>query len=138
MNFQNSRRQNLAANFYPANSNNSDAIVIMVHGFISDKISSGRFDYIAKCLNAAGYNAFAFDFSGCGESDDDTLTCAKHIDDLQSAIAFVFSLGYKRLALWGAQPGQPHMLAGLLPRNYYYSSYRTDTYLCCICCSYIC
>ncbi len=44
INFQNSRKLNLAANLYPAD---SDVIVIMAHGFISDKTSSGRFERIA-------------------------------------------------------------------------------------------
>jgi pimeloyl-ACP methyl ester carboxylesterase len=102
INFLNSRKLNLTGILYPAN---SDAIVIMAHGFLSDKTSSGRFDYIALCLNAAGYNILTFDFSGYGESDNDKITCAKQIDDLESAVAYVLSLGYKRLALWGHSLG---------------------------------
>jgi alpha-beta hydrolase superfamily lysophospholipase len=81
--FQNSRKLNLTGTLYK---DNSDTIVVMAHGFIRD---SRRFEYIAQCLNASGYNVFTFDFSGCGESDNDKLTGAKQVDDLQSAIAYV-------------------------------------------------
>ncbi len=97
--FKNSRKLNLAATLYDAD---SDAVVIMAHGFGCE---SGKFDYIAQCLNASGYNVFILDFSGCGESDDDRITCDKQIDDLKSAIAFVQGLGYKQLALWGNSLG---------------------------------
>ena len=97
--FKNSRKLNLSATLYDAD---SDAVVIMAHGFGCE---SGKFDYIAQCLNASGYNVFILDFSGCGESDDDKITCDKQIDDLKSAIAFVQGLGHKRLALWGNSLG---------------------------------
>jgi pimeloyl-ACP methyl ester carboxylesterase len=47
----------------------------------------------------------AFDFSGCGESDNDRITIAKEIDDLQSAISFVKSLDYVNIALHGHSLG---------------------------------
>jgi pimeloyl-ACP methyl ester carboxylesterase len=100
--FQNSRGLRLAGLLYPAN---SDAVIVMAHGFASDKGSSGRFDYIAQCLARAGYNAITFDFSGCGESDDDSLTIAKEVDDLEAAIAHARASGFRRLALWGNSLG---------------------------------
>ncbi|MBU3941755.1 MAG: alpha/beta hydrolase, partial [Nanoarchaeota archaeon] len=55
-----------------------------------------------------GYNILSFDFSGCGESDDDTLTVEKQVDDLNSAIKFVKSKGYQNIGLFG------HSLGGLI------------------------
>ncbi len=46
-----------------------------------------------------------FDFSGCGESDDDSLTVDKQVDDLQSAISYVESKGLKRIGLLGLSLG---------------------------------
>ena len=100
--FKNSRNLTLVGNLYPAV---SDKIIIMCHGFCSDKNSRGRFPRLAKKFNEIGYNAFSFDFSGCGESDNDSLTMAKEVDDLKSAIAFIKSKGFNKIALYGHSLG---------------------------------
>ncbi|MGH9614241.1 MAG: alpha/beta hydrolase [Bryobacteraceae bacterium] len=86
----------------------TDLMVIMAHGFTSDRRSRGRFGRLAHSLVEAGYSSFRFDFAGCGESDDDTLTVAKHVDDLQAALAFVQSEGFRYIALYS------HSLSGLI------------------------
>jgi len=103
--FKNSRNQSLVGHLYTSE---SESIIIMSHGFTGDKSELGRFDKVAESLNQTGYNVFTFDFSGCGESDDDTLTIDKQIDDLKYAIAFVKSKGYKKIGLFG------YSLGGLL------------------------
>ena len=100
--FKNSRSLNLVGNIYPAD---SDKIIILAHGFTSDKSANGRFDRLAEELNKAGFNALAFDFSGCGESDDDTVTVGKEVDDLKSAIAFAEKKGFRKIALLGVSLG---------------------------------
>jgi pimeloyl-ACP methyl ester carboxylesterase len=100
--FRNSRGLRLVGNFFPSD---STAVVIMAHGFTSDKSSRGRFDRIAQSLNEFGYNALAFDFSGCGESDNDSLTTAKQVDDLTAAIAYVKSRNFSPIALLGHSLG---------------------------------
>lgn len=100
--FINSRNLTLIGNFYPSV---SDAIIIMCHGFRSDKNSKGRFPKLAKAFNDLGHHVLTFDFSGCGESDDDSLTMAKQVEDLKSAISYVKSRGYKRIALYGHSLG---------------------------------
>lgn len=80
-------------------------LVVMAHGFASDRRSRGRFPLIAAALAGAGYASLAFDFSGCGESDDDVLTIAGQVDDLRAAIAFAQSLGCERLGLYGHSLG---------------------------------
>lgn len=100
--FKNSRNLTLVGNLYEST---TDSIIIMCHGFMSNKYSRGRFERLAKAFNNSGYNALTFDFSGCGESDDDSLTMDKEADDLKSAISFVKSIGYKEIALYGHSLG---------------------------------
>lgn len=100
--FKNSRNLNIVGNLYPST---SESIIIMCHGFMSDKHSRGRFERLAAAFNKSGHSALNFDFSGCGESDDDILTVEKEVDDLKSAIQFVKSNGYKKIALYGHSLG---------------------------------
>jgi len=110
VNFKNSRDLNLVGKFYSAN---SDKAVIMSHGFTGDKSEWGRFDKIAEALKKANYNVLSFDFSGCGESDDDSITVEKEVDDLKHAIDFIKKRGYKEIGLFG------HSVGGLISlRNY--------------------
>ena len=99
--FRNSRNLSLVGNLYTSN---SKSIIIMCHGFTSDKYSSGRFPKLAAAFNEHGFNVLNFDFSGCGESDD-SLTIEKQLDDLKSAILYVKSKGYKKIALYGHSLG---------------------------------
>lgn len=79
----------------------SDTMIILVHGFTNDKSSDGRFERLMEALNQCGFDAFAFDFSGSGESDDDALTLEHQTDDLSSIIAYVINQSYKNIALFG-------------------------------------
>lgn len=100
--FTNSENLTLVGNLYPSA---SDSIIIMCHGFISNKYSKGRFERLIKTFNKSGFSALAFDFRGCGESDDDSLTADKEVEDLKSAIEFAKSKGYKKIALYGHSLG---------------------------------
>lgn len=100
--FKNSRNQNLVGNLWTSK---SDSVIIMSHALANDKSERGKFDQVAESLNNLGYNVLAFDFSGCGESDDDTLTIGKQVDDLTSAISFSKSLGYNNFGLFGHSIG---------------------------------
>jgi alpha-beta hydrolase superfamily lysophospholipase len=100
--FKNSRTQSLVGHLYRSKSR---AIVIMSHALANDKSERGKFDAVAEKLHLLGYNVLTFDFSGCGESDDDTLTVGKQVDDLQSAIRFSKSLGYLNIGLFGHSLG---------------------------------
>lgn len=84
---------------------NSDKIVIMAHGFTSDKSSQGRFDLVAKALNDNGIDAFAFDFSGCGESDETLMTASKQVEDLKCVIDYIKAKGYDQIGLFGNSLG---------------------------------
>jgi len=100
--FKNSRNQSLVGHLHASK---SKSIVILSHALANDKSERGKLDQVAKKLNDSGYNVLAFDFSGCGESDDDTLTIGKEVDDLKSAILFVKSRGFKNIALFGHSTG---------------------------------
>ncbi|OEH94536.1 alpha/beta hydrolase [Bacillus solimangrovi] len=100
--FANSRNLRLIGNYYSSESN---SIIIMCHGFRNDKSSNGRFDRFARTLNDQGYSVLAFDFSGCGESDDDSLSLYKFVDDLKAVIHFVKSMNYCKIALFGHSLG---------------------------------
>jgi len=96
--FKNSRGLKIVGNLYRVDSH---IIIIMAHGFTNDKSSNGRFDDLAEALNKAGYDVLAIDFSGCGESDDDSITLNNQVDDLNSAIQFALEKGYKKIGLFG-------------------------------------
>jgi pimeloyl-ACP methyl ester carboxylesterase len=56
-----------------------------------------------RLSNTPNCSALASDFSGCGESDDDSLPVAKQVDDLRSAIAR--AQGFQRIGLFGNSLG---------------------------------
>jgi pimeloyl-ACP methyl ester carboxylesterase len=86
----------------------SSRVIIMCHGFMSDKSARGIFDVIAQAFLDANLSVIRFDFSGCGESEDDTITIAKEILDLEAILTYVKSLGYTHIGLFG------HSLGGLI------------------------
>jgi len=100
--FKNSRNLRLVGDFY---SSASKPVIIMCHGFTGDKSESGRFETAAEAFNKNGYNVLNFDFSGSGESDDDSLTVAKQVDDLESAIKYIQNKGMNNIALLGLSLG---------------------------------
>ena len=110
--FKNSRNLKLVGNLYQSN---SKSIIIMCHGFMSNKDSRGRFQKLAIAFNQCGFSALAFDFSGCGESDNDSLTIEKEVDDLKSAILYVKSKGYEKIALYGYSLGTLICLKSYIP-----------------------
>jgi pimeloyl-ACP methyl ester carboxylesterase len=114
--FINPRGITISANFWPAN---KDAVIIMSHGFTGDKSEWGKFDTIAKELHSKGYAVLSYDFSGCGESGDDSITIAKELEDLSTAIRFVKALGYKNVGLFG------HSLGGFISLKSYAPQIKT-------------
>lgn len=100
--FKNSRNLNLIGEFFASD---SKSMIIMAHGFTGDKSEFGRFDKLAESFNKSGFNVLTFDFSGCGESDDDLLSDDKQIDDLNSAIKYAKAKGFKKIGLFGYSLG---------------------------------
>ena len=100
--FKNSRNLNLAGNFSKAD---SDKIIILCHGFTGDKSEWGRFTEAGKALSREGFNVLAFDFSGCGESDDEALNSESFVDDLNCAIKWAKAKEMNRIGLLGLSLG---------------------------------
>jgi pimeloyl-ACP methyl ester carboxylesterase len=100
--FKNSRGLTLVGNFSSAE---SKKIIILVHGFTGDKSEGGKFDKLTDALLEKNFNVLAFDFSGCGESDDDPLTVTKENDDLRCAIEFILQKGLSPIGIMGYSLG---------------------------------
>jgi len=100
--FTNSRGLTLVGHLYPSD---SQSIILLTHGFTGDKSEWGRLDKLAKALNREGYNILTFDFSGSGESDDDSLTVNKWVDDLECAMKYVKEKGLTSIGLFGLSLG---------------------------------
>ncbi len=80
-------------------------LVVLAHGFGSQRRARDRFPTMAQAFATAGYATLAFDFAGSGESDDDVLTVEHEVEDLLAAIAYARSLGHERLGLIGHSLG---------------------------------
>jgi len=100
--FKNSKNKILVGNLYRAD---SDKAIIMAHGLTGDKSSGGRFDKIATALQKDIYNVLSFDFSGCGESEDENISVEKEVNDLNSALQYMKSLGCRTFAFYGHSLG---------------------------------
>ncbi len=106
----------LSAMHYPAN---SDAMIVFSHGFCGDKASNGRFKRIAMALQGIGFDCLAYDFAGCGQSDDEALSLGAQVEDLGAVLDFVRSQGFVRLGLYG------HSLGGMISMRNWADDIRT-------------
>jgi pimeloyl-ACP methyl ester carboxylesterase len=100
--FASAKGLKLAGLWYPGK---SDVAIICAHGFAGEKTSKGRFTRLGEVLSPLGYNVFAFDFSGCGESDDALVTIEQEVEDFRAAIGYARSRGANRIALVGNSLG---------------------------------
>lgn len=79
----NRRNKKLSCEYY---NRDSDYIIISSHGFCSDK----WWWPIKKVIDIEAWpDVFTFDFSGCGESEDEVITIEKQIEDLKDIISYV-------------------------------------------------
>jgi pimeloyl-ACP methyl ester carboxylesterase len=99
---KNNRGFILAANHWFAG---SESIIIMSSGFTGDKSMDGRFDKIAEKFCEAGYGVIAYDYCGCGESDDEILTPENAVNDLRSVVEYAKNRGYSNFGLFGQSYG---------------------------------
>ncbi|MDU0348821.1 alpha/beta hydrolase [Actinomyces sp. MRS3W] len=77
-----------------------EGVVIFAHNFLTDRHGlSDRLDELAERYRAAGLATLQFDFSGLGESDDDVITLAGEVEDLQAVSAWLAKRGYVRQAI---------------------------------------
>ncbi|MDR3666340.1 MAG: alpha/beta hydrolase [Ignavibacteriaceae bacterium] len=99
---KNNRGFIIAANHWFAG---SESIIIMSAGFTGDKSMEGRFDKIAEKFCESGYGVIAYDYCGCGESDDEILMPGNAVQDLYSVIAYAKNRGYSNIGLYGQSYG---------------------------------
>ena len=92
------------------------AVVVFAHGWLSERSSRGRFEYLAGRYRAAGYATVRFDFAGCGDSEDAPVTDAGMIADLRAVLDQVSEWGYRRIALHGHSHGGSVCLRTADPR----------------------
>ncbi len=101
--FSNSRSLSLSGILHIPKKKTSK-LVIIAHGFAANK---DRYRFIKLSNRLIDYNiaAFRFDFGGCGSSENRPITLDYQIDDLQSALKYVQSLGYYNLGVVGESLG---------------------------------
>ena len=99
---KNNRGFIIAANHWFAG---SESIIIMSAGFTGDKSMNGRFEKMAEKFYEAGYGVIAYDYCGCGESDDEILTPENAVQDLLSVITYAKHRGYSNIGLFGQSYG---------------------------------
>ena len=83
-----------------------NALVVLCHGRSSSK-ESRTYLRLEQGLNNLDIATFRFDFFGHGESDGafEDITVSEFVDDILSAIAYVRTNGYQRVALAGSSMG---------------------------------
>ena len=96
---------------------NKRKVIIMCHGFRSNRFSKGRFDRFSEAFSKAGFSVLRFDFSGCGDSENTPLSLKNEVDDLSAAIAFVKSQGFEEIALYGHSLGARVCLEAFQPED---------------------
>lgn len=79
-------------------------VVIYMHGNAGCKLEAEEY---AETLLPQGINLFAFDFSGCGNSEGDWVTLGwKEKRDLETVINYLVGLGtVSKIGLWGRSMG---------------------------------
>lgn len=85
---------------------NLEKIVIMVHGFTSNKNTKSQV-MLSSLLTKEGIHSLRFDLFAHGESEGkfEDLTTSKAVSSILSAIDFVKKKGYKKIALIGSSFG---------------------------------
>ena len=100
--FNNTRGLKLVGNFWKGN---TDLGIVMAHGFTGSKEQYGKFTHIATVLNNAEFNVLSFDFSGCGESEDDIIDISREVEDLEAAVEWMKNQGMEEIGLLGLSQG---------------------------------
>lgn len=83
----------------------SKKIIIISHGFVSDRHAGGKLDAVAKMLSENGFDVIAFDYSGCGESNKSPISITQWENDLKSIVKYVNKLGYEKVGILGSSLG---------------------------------
>ncbi|MCL3777814.1 MULTISPECIES: alpha/beta hydrolase [unclassified Actinomyces] len=75
----------------------AEGVIVLAHDFLTDRHGlDHRLDALAAAYRQAGWATLQFDFSGLGASDDDVVTLAGEVEDLQAVTGWLEVLGYRR------------------------------------------
>jgi pimeloyl-ACP methyl ester carboxylesterase len=87
-------------------SSESEAIVVLCHGFLSNKNSTTN-KTLTRLLNERGMGTFRFDFFGQGQSEGrfEDVTVSLAIGQAMAAVDHVVARGYQRVGLAGSSFG---------------------------------
>jgi hypothetical protein len=104
--FQNSKGNKLCGLLSNSTGDISRPIIILVHGFSSNKNTS-NFVKLKDILDKDNIATFRFDVFGHGESEGkfEDITISEAVDDILRTIKFLQSKGYKRIGLLGSSFG---------------------------------
>lgn len=104
--FQNTKGNKLCGLLSNSTGDVSRPIIILVHGFSSNKNTS-NFVKLKDILNQKDIATFRFDVFGHGESEGkfENITITEAVDDILQAIKFLKSKGYTKIGLLGSSFG---------------------------------
>ena len=104
--FKNSKGDKLSAILSTPTDDKTKTLVIMVHGFTSNK-NTENFVKLTEFLNEKDISSFRFDIYGHGESEGkfEDITITEAVDDILKTINFLKLKGYSKLGLIGSSFG---------------------------------
>lgn len=104
--FKNSKGDKLCGILSAPTNDKIQPIVILVHGFASNKNTDNYIKLVAF-LNGRNISSFRFDFYGHGESGGkfENVTVSEAVDDIIQSIEFIKSMGYEKIGLIGGSFG---------------------------------
>lgn len=110
--FKNTKGEKLCGILSNPSDNRNNLIVILVHGFQSNKNSNTNIRLV-RVLDSKKISSFRIDLYGHGESSGEirNITVSESVDDILKAIEFLKVKGYKKIALLGSSFGG---LAGII------------------------
>jgi pimeloyl-ACP methyl ester carboxylesterase len=104
--FNNSKGDKICGVLSNPTDDTSRPIIILCHGFSTSKNNHTN-TQLERILNKSSISTFRFDFFGHGESDGlfENITTSEAVDDILSAIKFLKSKSYSKIALVGSSFG---------------------------------
>jgi alpha-beta hydrolase superfamily lysophospholipase len=98
----------LVGDFYQSNDKSKDRVVVLVHGFMSSRSRTGKYDELAERLISENINVFNFDLSGYGDSDLEEISVSSGVLDLRCILSYIRYQGYQNIGVVG------HSLGGII------------------------
>lgn len=97
--------KDLNGDFYDAK---SSKVIVLCHGFMSEKTAHGKFVKFAEKLVELGFSVYSFNLSGYGESEDEKVSISSGILDLRCILSYVRFQKFEKIGVLG------HSLGGII------------------------